>query len=129
MYQDNKITFTAHFFNFLIYYALCYLDREVWERERGTCSKGTRAGIEPVSFRWGLSLKCYALYPVIHRDSPLHSFTHIFVLSLISIFKIMIEIKQKYNNSLGHLDLFSFRTGPSDKWMTNWDLKYTRGHN
>jgi hypothetical protein len=27
--------------------------------------------------------------------------------------KIMIEIKQKYNNSLGHLlDWFSYRTGP-----------------
>ena len=38
--------------------------------------------------------------------------------------EIMIAIKQKLNHSLGHLlDLLSYRTGPSDKWITNGGLE------
>ena len=40
MYQDNKMTFTAHLFDLILRFSFMlydsYLDREVWEREQGT---------------------------------------------------------------------------------------------
>ena len=52
-------------FIFAFYFCILMLfmiDRKVWERERGTCSRGTLAGIEQVSLRSGLSLYQVSLY-------------------------------------------------------------------